>query len=508
MLFVLNAQGVPSVARMVRVGITTTDPGTSDFIPAAGGNGGGPFTLACEANEVLVGVRGSTATYVNQVAPQCVRVNASGQWVGSPVERGITGTAGTTNYTKSCPANSAISGFRGRFSAYVDQLDFECRPLTSNGKLTGTGAFLGAVGPATGTAQGPWRCDSGNPVFALYGRSGSWMDSFGMQCRQATATVVNTPPTLANPGNQSTPVGSAVDLPASASDVDLNTLSFSAIGLPPGLTVNSTTGRISGAPTTAGSYSVALSVFDGTVTASVTFNWTVTNTSAVHARSAAADHAQTRGHASELHGDAHNGTNVTYSWFFDDGTAASAPSSSPTITHTFAHPGIYYVTRHGFVAGLHVAFRDGRAVHLPAAHGQQADDVEQHRVRRQQWRAPLGGEPGQQLGLGVRRLEQCQARGNPGRRGPAHAGGGAERHRVGGQQTYGDHQRDQSGHDERFADAVRCRSPRSPSASRSRPRAASRTWCSRPAARCSSWTPPVVRRSPASALARIRAMSP
>jgi hypothetical protein len=125
MLFVLNAQGVPSVARIVRVGITTTDPGTSDFIPAAGGNGGGPFTLACEANEVLVGVRGSTATYVNQVAPQCVRVNASGQWVGSPVERGITGTAGTTNYTKSCPANSAIRGLRGRFSTYVDQLDFE-----------------------------------------------------------------------------------------------------------------------------------------------------------------------------------------------------------------------------------------------------------------------------------------------------------------------------------------------------------------------------------------------
>ena len=344
MLFVLNQQGVPSVARMVRVGITTTDPGTADFIAAAGGNGGAAFTLACEANEVLVGVRGSTATYVNQVAPQCVRVNASGQWVGSPVERGITGTAGTTNYTKSCPANQAISGFRGRFSAYVDQLDFECRPLTSNGKLTGTGSFLGAVGPATGTAQGPWRCDSANPVFALYGRSGSWMDSFGMQCRQATATIVNTPPTLANPGNQSTPVGSAVDLPASASDVDLNTLSFSAIGLPPGLTVNSTTGRISGAPTTAGSYSVALSVFDGTVTTSVTFAWTVTNTLPFSLDPLPLTTPKLASTPVSYTATTRNGSNVTYSWFFDDGTPATTPSSSPTISHTFANPGIYYVT--------------------------------------------------------------------------------------------------------------------------------------------------------------------
>ena len=44
MLFVLNEQGVPSVARMVRVGITTRgcrSPGP-DFTPAAGGTGGGP----------------------------------------------------------------------------------------------------------------------------------------------------------------------------------------------------------------------------------------------------------------------------------------------------------------------------------------------------------------------------------------------------------------------------------------------------------------------------------
>ena len=35
---------------------------------------------------------------------------------------------------------------------------------------------------------------------------------------------------------------------------------------------------------------------------------------------------------------------MRYSWFFDDGTAQTAFSSSPSITHTFTAPGIYYVT--------------------------------------------------------------------------------------------------------------------------------------------------------------------
>jgi YVTN family beta-propeller protein len=344
MLFVLSSQGVPSVARMVRVGITVTTPPASDFTPGVGGAGGGPFTLACEANEVLVGVRGSTATYVNQVGPRCVRVNQSGQWIGSPVDRGITGSAGTATYSKTCPVNSAISGFRGRFSQYVNQLDFECQALTSSGKLTGPGTFLGAVGPNTGTIQGPYRCESGNPGYALYGRSGSWMDNVGLQCRQASATFVNSPPSLGNPGGQSSPVDAAVDLPISASDADGNTLTFSATGLPTGLSVNASTGRITGTPTTIGTYSVALSAFDGTVTATVNFAWQITERPPFVLNPLTPAQPKATGAAVTYTAASANGTNVQYSWFFDDGTPATAFSSSPTATHAFAQPGVYYVT--------------------------------------------------------------------------------------------------------------------------------------------------------------------
>ena len=352
MLFVLDSAGVPSEARMMRVGITTTEPPTSDFTPTAGGAGGGPFTLACEANEVLAGVRGSTATYVNQVGPLCVRVNQSGQWIGAPVARGITGNAGPTSYSKSCPVNHAISGFRGRFSQYVDQLDFECRALTSNGKLTGTGTFLGAVGASTGTAQGPWRCDSSNPGFALYGRSGSWMDNVGLQCRQASATFVNTPPSLVNPGSQSTTVDSGVDLAVIASDADGNTLTFSAIGLPAGLSVNPATGRITGTATSAGNYPVAISAFDGTVSASVTFSWSVTTRPPFSLDPLPAAPPSVAGTPVSFTATARNGSDVHYSWFFDDGTPNTAPSTSPTTTHSFAQPGIYYVTVTATSAGV------------------------------------------------------------------------------------------------------------------------------------------------------------
>ena len=362
----------------------------SDFTPAAGGNGGAPFTLACEANEVLVGVRGSTATYVQQVGPLCVRVNQSGQWIGSPVERGITGTAGTTGYTKSCPVNSAISGFRGRFSQYVDQLDFECRPLTSNGKLTGTGTFLGAVGPNTGTAQGPWRCDSSNPGFALYGRSGSWMDNFGLQCRQASATFVNTPPSLANPGSQSTPVGAAVELPASASDVDGNTLTFSAIGLPAGLSVNAATGTISGAPTLPGDYTVALSVFDGTVTHQRDVLLVGHHQPPFTLDPLPATTPKIAGVPVTYTATTHNGSNVLYSWFFDDDTPATEFSSSPTITHTFAQPGIYYVTVTAASEGSPAQSETVDTDRAPAAHAEPTDLVEQHRVRPQRLAAASG----------------------------------------------------------------------------------------------------------------------
>ncbi len=92
---------------------------------------------------------------------------------------------------------------------------------------------------------------------------------------------VNHPPVLTNPGNRSNPVGASVVLQLIATDADnIDSLSYVVDGLPPGLSVNSTSGSITGTLTTAGTYPVSAHVFDGSVTVSQNFTWTVPATNA------------------------------------------------------------------------------------------------------------------------------------------------------------------------------------------------------------------------------------
>ncbi len=95
-----------------------------------------------------------------------------------------------------------------------------------------------------------------------------------------TVTAVNDAPTITSPGNQSSAEGAAVDLAVSAADVDGDTLSFAATGLPGGLAIDSASGHITGSIgyTAAGPYDVTVTVSDGTLTAAASFAWTVSNT--------------------------------------------------------------------------------------------------------------------------------------------------------------------------------------------------------------------------------------
>jgi serine protease len=85
--------------------------------------------------------------------------------------------------------------------------------------------------------------------------------------------------TVSNPGNQTSTVGTAVSLQISASDsASGQTLTYSATGLPSGLSISST-GRITGTPTVAGSSSVTVTARDTTgASGSASFTWTVGTT--------------------------------------------------------------------------------------------------------------------------------------------------------------------------------------------------------------------------------------
>ena len=98
-----------------------------------------------------------------------------------------------------------------------------------------------------------------------------------------TVTNVNREPTFdQNLPNQTHAEGAVINLDAGATDLDGDPLTYAATNLPPGLSINTWTGLITGTigSTAAASspYSVSVTVRDGaTVDATDTFTWTVTD---------------------------------------------------------------------------------------------------------------------------------------------------------------------------------------------------------------------------------------
>ncbi|MEO9238235.1 MAG: putative Ig domain-containing protein [Jatrophihabitantaceae bacterium] len=84
--------------------------------------------------------------------------------------------------------------------------------------------------------------------------------------------------TVANPGSKTGTVGTATSLTLSASG-GTAPYTWTATGLPTGLSIGSTTGTISGTPSAAGTFTVTATAHDSTgATGSATFTWTISTT--------------------------------------------------------------------------------------------------------------------------------------------------------------------------------------------------------------------------------------
>ncbi|MFD5591804.1 putative Ig domain-containing protein [Streptomyces griseorubiginosus] len=84
--------------------------------------------------------------------------------------------------------------------------------------------------------------------------------------------------TVTNPGSQSTTTGGTVSLQISATDSAGATLTYSASGLPTGLSISSS-GKITGTASAAGTYQVTVTAKDSTgASGSTSFTWTVAST--------------------------------------------------------------------------------------------------------------------------------------------------------------------------------------------------------------------------------------
>ncbi|HEX4726731.1 MAG TPA: M4 family metallopeptidase [Jatrophihabitans sp.] len=119
----------------------------------------------------------------------------------------------------------------------------------------------------------PGSCTNFNVVKAAWDAVSVPAQSGDPTCTSGGGNVV----TVTNPGSQTGTVGTATSLQIVASDsASGQTLTYSATGLPTGLSINASTGLISGTPSAAGSYSVTVTVKDTTnATGTASFSWTI-----------------------------------------------------------------------------------------------------------------------------------------------------------------------------------------------------------------------------------------
>lgn len=152
-----------------------------------GGTAGSEFQIQCPSGEALAGIAGRSGAWLDALGQVCVKIDATGKWIGTPTPRGSLGTTGGTAFTKTCAGNSAVSGVVGgpyayAGNVYAGSLDVQCRPLGQNGTVAGSTTALGHVGSTTGS-ETTANCPSAAAASGLFGRSvNNTISGYGLNC--------------------------------------------------------------------------------------------------------------------------------------------------------------------------------------------------------------------------------------------------------------------------------------------------------------------------------------
>lgn len=179
-------------------------------------------------------------------------------------------------------------------------------------------------------------------------------------------------PVITQPPEQASVAGQGVALSIVATDPNSDVMTFSASGLPPGLSIDATTGVISGVPTDGGTFVVTVYASDGINVASRTFAWVVTGSTAPLSVALAADAPEPNSLAGAIASFSAEGvgSGVEYSWSFGDESSPTEWSTDGHASHIFAQPGAYLVTVTVRDAALRTARHSfNQAVKLPSVAG-------------------------------------------------------------------------------------------------------------------------------------------
>jgi hypothetical protein len=166
--------------------------------PLYGGSGGTPFTDMCPVGEAVIGYAGYTTTtspiVVAWLQTICGKLSISSalmscQLVITPgtILPGRGRAAGMGPWNAMCPANQVVVAFHGRAGVDLDQVAFECAPLTMSGS---SGSYRLSIGAATslpphgGTTGFTYQdgCPAGQIVVGTDGQAGPIVYELGLSC--------------------------------------------------------------------------------------------------------------------------------------------------------------------------------------------------------------------------------------------------------------------------------------------------------------------------------------
>ncbi len=408
MLFALNADGTPSLARIVRIGsaatpqlvwpgdqnstlgaavaLTLSAPGASTFAA----NGLPPGVSLNTATGAISGAPGAEGSYNVTVSannasgtvstqllwrvvqpgnPRYVRLESLSEINGQPwasmAEFNLLDDNGNTLPRAGWVASADSAELAGENGAAANALDGNAATIWHTQWQAANPPHphwfrvdMGGTARLGGFRYLP-RSGGGNGTMALFrfyvssdgvnwGEPVATGDFRTLGAAAAEKTVLfslalpNRAPLITTPAAQSGTQGQAASLALQAGDPDGDVLTFSATGLPPGLAIGSGNGVISGTATTSGNYGVSVTVQDSRgASASASFAWTVLAAPTV-INPVQAPPAATGSDVAFI--ASASGSLLEYAWEFGDGSPVTPFSTSPSITHRYANPGLYTVT--------------------------------------------------------------------------------------------------------------------------------------------------------------------
>ncbi len=145
-----------------------------------GGSGGSAGTVSCGSGYVAVGLIGRSGPYVDRLGLACAALSTDGS-LGTAYDFGTLGGNGGTYFADLCPSGQMLVGIKGRSYSWHDQISGEC----ANVKTWATAGTIGSTLPARGGTGGvayTERCPTGSSVGLLNLRAATYVDYVQARC--------------------------------------------------------------------------------------------------------------------------------------------------------------------------------------------------------------------------------------------------------------------------------------------------------------------------------------